>query len=253
MVAAGPPASEVTSTPGGVPEAAGTSSGVSAAETSTEVPGSTPGPPCLVSASSCSLAFRRRRARRPVPVSGAGSESDAQVGPGEDLASRMRPLSSAARPRARRLCAARTPRAGSAAVRWESDGAGSCASGSHRPAVNRPLRHRVAHERGESGSAHDPSRAKRVEGGGRADKHAERAGLEGARAGGIEATSGNLDGGHGEHGGLAGWEARPAGGLQEEGRPVRGCEGAEVSRYAREMGARALAGVRPETTGHERG
>ena len=82
-----------------------------------------------------------------------------------------------------------------------------------RLAAYPPLRRRGVPRRGGNGAARDFRRAERAEGGSGADEHAERAGQEEVRAGGVEAASGKLDGGRAEQGGLVDRQARAAGRL----------------------------------------
>ena len=116
------------------------------------------------------------------------------------------------------------------------------ASGVRRLAVYPPFRHRVVHEKGGNGAAHVLSRAGRVEDGDKAGEYAEGAGLGGAKAGGVETPGGELDAGHTEHRGMAG---RRRAVQSEEARAL------EVSRYAREIEVRAIAGVGMETAGSQ--
>ena len=67
-----------------------------------------------------------------------------------------------------------------------------------------PFRRCVAPGQGGNGAAHYFSSAERVEDGAGVDEHAERAGPGGVCTERAESSSGELDGGHAEHGILAG-------------------------------------------------
>ena len=213
------------------------------------------GPRAWSSSSSRPLAFLRRPVARPRSRSGFGKRRPGRVRRRHEVEHVGALFGSQATGEAlvRRPDAAGrvgpTAWADPASVVWLSAGASPCALGGRRPSAYPPLRHRVAPERGGSGAAHDLSRAERVEDGGRADEHSERAGLEGAGAGGIKAPGGYLDGGNAEHGGLARWRRVHPSDCRKGAVRSRDAKALKVSRYAQEREARVFAGVGPNTKG----